>query len=107
MSYTNRYCIHSDIDKYVQVVPKLKLCFFRWSLKLAAREDAKSHWLHLFDFSPLCVFKCLLKLLGSEQTYSHWLHFLVFSPLCVYKCFQMSPITVCPRGCIITLVAFV
>ena len=56
MSYTNRYCIHSDIDKYVEVVPKLKLCFFRWSLKLAAREDAKSLWLHLFDLSLL--FKC-------------------------------------------------
>ena len=25
-------------------------------LKLHAREDAKSHWLHLFDFSPLYLF---------------------------------------------------
>ena len=30
-------------------------------LKLHAREDAKSHWLHLFDFSPLCILMCLLK----------------------------------------------
>ena len=28
-----------------------------------ARKDAKSHWLHFFDFSPLCVFKCVLKAL--------------------------------------------
>ena len=88
MNWYNLCHTQTDIDKYVQVVPKLKLCFFRWSLKLAAREDAKSLWLHLLDFSPLYVFKCLLKLLGSEQAYSHWLHFLVFSPLF----FQMSPI---------------
>ena len=30
-------------------------------LKLSAREDAKSHCLHLFCLSPLCVFKCVLK----------------------------------------------
>ena len=24
-------------------------------LKVPAQEDAKSHWLHLFDFSPLCI----------------------------------------------------
>ena len=36
-----------------------------WVLKclltLLARENVESHWLHLFDFSPLCIFKCLLK----------------------------------------------
>ena len=55
-------------------------------LKLPAREDAKSHWLHLFDFSPLCVFKCLLKLPAWEDAKSHWLHLFGFSPLCVFKC---------------------
>ena len=30
-------------------------------------EDAKSHWLHLFDFSPLCVFKGVLKLSAQED----------------------------------------
>ena len=24
--------------------------------------EAKSHWIHLLDFSPLCIFKCFLKL---------------------------------------------
>ena len=28
---------------------------------MLSQEEAKSHWLHLFGFSPLCVFKCLLK----------------------------------------------
>ena len=50
------------------------------------RKKTKSHWLHLFDFSPLCVFKCWLKDLGSEQAKSHWLHLFDFSSLCVFKC---------------------
>ena len=36
-------------------------------LKLPCGEDAKSHRLHLFDFSPLCVFKCVLKLPAWED----------------------------------------
>ena len=35
--------------------------------------------LHLFGLSPLCVLKCLLKDLGSEQAKSHWLHLFDFS----------------------------
>ena len=42
-------------------------CVFKWVLKVSAREDAKSHWLHLFDFSPLCFFKCLLKWLAWDE----------------------------------------
>ena len=53
--------------------------------------DAKSHWLHLFDFSPLCIFKCFLKSPASEDAYSHWLHLLDFSPLCVFKCVLKLP----------------
>ena len=37
-------------------------CVFMCVLKLPARDDAQSHWLHLFDFSPVCVFMCVLKL---------------------------------------------
>ena len=40
---------------------------FKCLLKLPSREDAKSHWLHLFDFSPLCVFECVLKLPAWED----------------------------------------
>ena len=38
-------------------------------LRLPAVEEAKSHWLHLCDFSPLCVFKCLLELSGINSQY--------------------------------------
>ena len=36
-------------------------------LKSAGQVDAKLHWLHLFDFSPLCVFKYILKLPALEE----------------------------------------
>ena len=39
----------------------------------------RSHWLHLFDFSPLCVFKCVLKCSLREEAKSHWLHLFNFS----------------------------
>ena len=54
----------------------------------AAWGDTKSHWLHLFGFSPLCVSKCLLKELGSAQAKSHRMHFFVcvirWSSKCLY-----------------------
>ena len=34
--------------------------------------------MHLFDFSPLCVFKRLLRLLARENAESHWLHLFDF-----------------------------
>ena len=37
------------------------LCVFKCLIKLPALEDAKSHWLRLFDCSLLCIFKCCLK----------------------------------------------
>ena len=46
-----------------------------WSVCLRGCIVADSHWLHLFNFSPLWVFKCPLKLpLRKEVIYSHWLH---------------------------------
>ena len=39
--------------------------YFKWLLKLSAWENAKSHWLHLFVFSPLCVRRV------PGPTYSH------------------------------------
>ena len=47
-------------------------------LRLSAREETKSHRLHLFDFSPLCISKCLLKLAAIEDEKSHWLNFFTF-----------------------------
>ena len=44
-----------------------RLCLFICLLKELGSEQAKSHWLHLFDFSPLCVFKWVLKLPAQEE----------------------------------------
>ena len=79
------------------------VCVFKCLLRWHVREDAKSHKLHLFHFSPLCVFKCLLKLPAWENAYSHWMNLFGFPPLC----FQMSGQIACLCGCKITLVAFV
>ena len=90
------------------------------------------HWLHLFDFSPLCVFfKCVLKMSAREEAKSHWLHLLTFLH-CAFSnessnylpekrqshigciCltfpplrFQMSDQFACLRACIVTLITFV
>ena len=34
----------------------------------------------LFDFSPLCILRWLLKLLFTDDAHSHWLHLFDFSP---------------------------
>ena len=46
------------------VLTYLHCVFKNESSNVIYRENTESHWLHLFDFSPLCVFKCLLKLLA-------------------------------------------
>ena len=68
-----------------------KLCVIKSILKLLAREDAKSHWLHSFDFSPLCVFTCVLKSPAWQDAKSHWLHLFDLSQLCIFKCLLESP----------------
>ena len=73
-----------------------------WIASWSAKEEAKSHWLQLFGFSPLWVFKCVLKLPALEDAKSQLLHWL-FSAVH----FQIYPQIICTRGCIITLVAFV
>ena len=50
-------------DAYVT----FSLCVFKCLIKLPALEDAKSHWLRLFDCSLLCIFKCCLKSPASER----------------------------------------
>ena len=37
------------------------LCVFEGFLKTLPNQDAKSKWLHLFDFSPVYVFNCVPK----------------------------------------------
>ena len=42
-------------------------CVFKCVFKLPAWKVEKSHWMHLFDFSPVCIFKCCLKLPAWED----------------------------------------
>ena len=91
------------LSKLVALAWLFSMCVFKCLLKSPACVDAKSHWLHLFDFSPMCVFKCLRKLhLDWEDVYQNWLHLFDFSSLCAFKCLLKSPI-----GFIFTLVTFI
>ena len=67
-------------------------------LKLPACTDAKSHWLHLYAFSPKGVFRCFLKspawIDGKSQM------------VALVRFFQLSPQIVCPKRCKVALVAF-
>ena len=72
-------------------------------LKLSAREEAKSHWLHSFNFSTVCYqtspkILCRSGCLITRVTFV-WLFFTV--------CFQISPQISCLIGYKITLSAFV
>ena len=63
---------------------------FKCVLKLSTQKVAKSHWLHLFVFSPLCILECVLKLLAWTEAKSHWLHLFDFSPLWIFTCVLKS-----------------
>ena len=54
-------------------------------------EQAKSNWLHLFDFSPGRFVEWVLKMPVCWVAYSHWLHWLDFSPTCVFRCVLKLP----------------
>ena len=73
-------CLHQRMQSHTGCICLIfsPLCVFKCVLKLLASEDAKSHWLHLFDFSPLCVFKWFLKLSTRWDAKSHCLHFWTF-----------------------------
>ena len=62
------------------------------------RTDAKSHWLHLYAFSPKGVFRCFLKspawIDGKSQM------------VALVRFFQLSPQIVCPKWSKDALVAF-
>ena len=72
-------------------------------LKLSAREEAKSHWLHLFNFSTVCFqmspqIVCTRGCIVTLVT--------IVWPFCTV-CFQMSPQISCLIRYKITHVAFV
>ena len=84
-------CSKGCIITLVASIDFSPLCDFKCVLKLAGQVDAKLHWLHLFDLSPLCLFK------------SHWMHWFSFSPLR----FHLRPQVSCLILCILAMVAFV
>ena len=61
------------------------LCLFMCLLKELGSDQAKSHWLHLFHFSPLCIFKWIFKCNACDDVKSNWLHLFDFSSLWVFK----------------------
>ena len=60
-----------------------RLCGFRCLFKWPASEGACSHWLHLFDFSPLCIFSCFHCLIERMQSYIGCI--CLSFPLCVFS----------------------
>ena len=70
----------------------------------------------LLHFSPLCVFKCVLKLVTQEDAKPHWLHLFEFSlpsvPLIGISLDVFSPKSRCSRfrpisGSVLALLIFV
>ena len=76
-------CSKGCIITLVASIDFSPLCDFKCILKLAGQVDAKLHWLHLFDLSPLCLFK------------SHWMHWFSFSPLRFHLRPQVSCLILC------------
>ena len=73
--------LSSAVQKHI-----FTLWVLEWFFKTSTREEAKSHWLHLYDFSPEWVFKCTLKLLAQTKTELHWLYLKDLSPEWLFKC---------------------
>ena len=55
-------------------------------LKLPAREDAKSHWLHLFGFFLHCAFSCVSSNGLPERMQSHIGYICLTFPHCACSC---------------------
>ena len=67
-------------------------------LQSPACEDAYSHWLHLFAFSPMCFFQLFPQIACQRGCIVTLVAFVwLFSTVC----FQMFPQIVCTRGCIL------
>ena len=60
-SYVHSNCLpermHSTFGYVWLTFPHSAKCLLKWS----ALKEAKSHWLLMFDFSPLCIFMCSIK----------------------------------------------
>ena len=76
----------------VAFVSSYSMCVFICVLKVPARVDAYSHWLHLFEFSPLWSFKWVYKTTAQEDGILRWLHMFCFYPLCIFKWLFKLPV---------------
>ena len=72
--------LHTFKTNAANVIIILSCTQFEVTFHNADKEEIKSHWVHLFVFSPVRVIKCLLKSSAWEKAYSHWLHLFDFSP---------------------------
>ena len=77
----------------VAFVWSYSLCIFICVLKVPVRVDAYSHWLHLFEFSPLWSFKWVYyKTTAQEDGMLRWLQMFCFYPLCIFKWLFKLPV---------------
>ena len=92
-------CLIGGIVTLVAFVRLFSTVCFQMSFQIACMRGSKV---------TLVAFVCFLPTMWFQMLYSHWLHLFNFSPLCVFILrFHMSLQVVCPRGCIVILVAFV
>ena len=75
-------------NKYLLVkCPRSYLwCFLTCLPKLPEHEDAYTHLLHLWDFSPVCVLIWFVRPPPVNEVYSQSLHLCDFTPLCILRC---------------------
>ena len=88
--FPQRAWIWTDKVTLVAFVRIFPLCVFRCVFKLPVPTDAKSHWLHLFDFSTLCVSSKSLDLKRQSHIGCICLNFSTVH-------FQMCPQIACPN----------
>ena len=81
-----------DVIKVSLIAFAYSMCVFICVLKVPARLDAYSHWLHLFEFSPLWSFKWVYKTTAQEDGILRWLHMFCFYPLCIFKWLFKLPV---------------
>ena len=92
-------CSKGCIITLVASIDFSPLCDFKCILKLAGQVDAKLHWLHLFDLSPLC----------SQCT---WIRGDIIALVALVQLFPTVRFHLCPQVyclilCTLAMVAFV
>ena len=95
--FSNESVIKVKMRRYQSLIGCICLnffsvCFHICVLKVPARVDAYSHWLHLFEFSPLWSFKWVYNTTAQEDGILRWLHTFYFYLLCIFKWFFKLPV---------------